>query len=101
MNVPVTSDGGLTFEDGVLKLDVKNPAQYLRMVREGYVLVTPLSGGAAQRWPVQVFRLLPDSTMHAEIPVPPSATGLGKCNVLVALDYGSKDLVAGEQEFKF
>jgi len=92
---------GLTHESAVLKLSVRNPAAYLRMVREGYVLVTPLSGGAAQRWPVQVFRLLPDSTVTAEISVPASAAGLGRCNVLVALDYGSADMVAGEREFTF
>lgn len=101
---PLADDVAVTalqFEDGVLKLAVKNPSKYLRMVREGYVLVTPLGGGAAQRWPVQVFRLLPDSTVRAEIPVPPSAAGLGRCNVLVALDYGSTEMVAGEQEFTF
>ncbi|MEO6244185.1 MAG: hypothetical protein ABIQ12_02010 [Opitutaceae bacterium] len=91
----------LTCESGVLKLSVKNPSHYLRMVREGYVLVTPLTGGAAQRWPVKIFRLLPDSTVLAEIPVPAAAAGLGRCNVLVALDYGSPEMVAGEQEFKF
>lgn len=85
----------------VMKLSVRNPSQYLRMVRDGYVLVTPLKGGAAQRWPLQVFRLLPNSTVQAEIAVPAAAAGLGRCNVLVALDYGSADLVAGEQEFTF
>jgi P pilus assembly chaperone PapD len=97
-DVAVTS---LVRDGEVMKLSVRNPSQYLRMVRDGYVLVTPLQGGAAQRWPLQVFRLLPNSTVQAEIAVPATAAGLGKCNVLVALDYGSADLVAGEQEFTF
>jgi len=91
----------LVREGEVLKLSVRNPSPYLRMVRDGYVLVTPLKGGAAQRWPLQVFRLLPNSTVQTEIVVPAAAVGLGRCNVLVALDYGSADLVAGEQEFTF
>jgi P pilus assembly chaperone PapD len=84
-----------------LVISVKNPSRYLRLVTEGYVLATPLDGGAAQRWPMQTFRVLPDSTVRMEIPVPETAAGLGRCNVLVALDYGAEELVAGEQEFEF
>ena len=101
---PLPDDVAVTAlkRDGeVMRLSVRNPSPYLRMVRDGYVLVTPLKGGAAQRWPVQVFRLLPNSTVQAEIGVPAASAGLGKCSVLVALDYGSADLVAGEQEFTF
>jgi P pilus assembly chaperone PapD len=101
---PLPSDveiTGLERADGKMFLAVSNPSRYLRLVTEGYVVVTPLDGRPAERWPVQTFRLLPDSLMKHEIPVPPSAVGLGKCNVLVVLDYGAEDLVAGEQEFEF
>lgn len=92
---------GLERQEGRLLLAVRNPSRYLRMVTEGYVEVTPLNGGASQRWPMQTFRLLPGSLVRHEIPVPESAVGLGRCNVLVALDYGAEELVAGEQEFEF
>lgn len=92
---------GLERTEGRLYLSVRNPSRYLRMVAEGFVLVTPLGGGPPQRWPMQTFRLLPDSLMRIEIPVPESAAGLGRCSVLVALDYGAEDMVAGEQEFEF
>jgi len=101
---PIPADveiNGLERTEGRLLLAVRNPSRYLRIVTEGYVLVTPLDGGPSQRWPMQTFRLLPESLMRHEIPVPESAIGLGKCNVLVALDYGAEDLVAGEQEFEF
>jgi P pilus assembly chaperone PapD len=92
---------GLERAEGKMLLAVRNPSRYLRLVTEGYVVVTPLDGRPAERWPVQTFRLLPESLMRHEIPVPASAVGLGKCNVLVVLDYGAEDLVAGEQEFEF
>jgi len=92
---------GLEKSDKGLVVSVKNPSRYLRLVTEGYVLATPLDGGAAQRWPMQTFRVLPGSVVQTEIPVPESAAGLGRCNVLVALDYGAEELVAGEREFEF
>lgn len=101
---PLPADVEITgFEKSVkgLVVSVRNPSRYLRLVTEGYVLATPLDGGAAQRWPMQTFRVLPGSVVRMEIPVPESAAGLGRCNVLVALDYGADELVAGEQEFGF
>ena len=92
---------GLVKSGKNLVVSVKNPSRYLRLVTEGYVLATPLNGGAAQRWPMQTFRVLPGSVARAEIPVPDTAAGLGRCNVLVALDYGAEELVAGEQEMEF
>lgn len=92
---------GLEKSGNKLVLTVRNPARYLRLVTEGYVLATPLAGGAAQRWPMQTFRVLPDSTVEADIAIPESAAGLGSCNVLIALDYGAEELVAGEQEIVF
>jgi P pilus assembly chaperone PapD len=101
---PLPSDveiTGLAVATDKLVLTIRNPAKYLRIVTDGAVLVTPHRGGAAQKWPISTFRLLPESMLSVDVPIPAAAAGLGRASVLVTVDYGAPDLVAGEQEFTF